>query len=511
MNMQPNYARGFPQAAQRSPATPRRGPPAPVGPAMPVPMPQHAVPPQYIPPQRNMPHPNDAVQRRSRKPTDKNIPDGIEDVIIGEGVQQYKSLRDLEKRLDASIVRKRLDIQDSISKTVKKYRTMRIWISNTVENQPWQTGAGQNGAAPGSNPGSGRYKVRIEGRLLDDDTDPTAPDHSEDEGENAEENGDTMEHDGQDAEKAKKPAAKRPKQRFSHFFKSITIDFDKSPSSNPEETKTISWTKPQLPANAVTLPPIAEFDSLQFSRASQENLNVTISLVRDEAPERYKLSKELAEVLDVEEETRSGIVLGIWDYIRAMGLQEDEEKRLVRCDHRLRAIFGRDQMFFPQIPESIGPHTSPLDPIKLPYTIRVDEDFHKDPTPTVYDIQVAVEDSLRAKMLALTQNPQYTAGLRQIAALDDQLALIVQALTHSRAKHSFYTALSKDPATFLRRWVNSQRRDLETILGEATRGGGEDGSGPEFRRGGAESVWDTQVAREAVRYMLAKPEAAAAR
>jgi hypothetical protein len=29
MSMQPNYARGFPQAAQRSPATPRRGPPAP--------------------------------------------------------------------------------------------------------------------------------------------------------------------------------------------------------------------------------------------------------------------------------------------------------------------------------------------------------------------------------------------------------------------------------------------------------------------------------------------------
>ncbi|KAF7176777.1 hypothetical protein CNMCM7691_003937 [Aspergillus felis] len=510
MSMQPNYARGFPQAAQRSPATPRRGPPAP-GPAMPVPMPQHTVPPQYIPPQRNMPHPNDAVQRRSRKPTDKNIPDGIEEVIIGEGIQQYKSLRDLEKRLDASIVRKRLDIQDSISKTVKKYRTMRIWISNTVENQPWQTGAGENGAVPGSNPGSGRYKVRIEGRLLDDDSDPTAPDDSDDEGENAEENGDAMEHDGQAAEKPKKSAAKRPKQRFSQFFKSITIDFDKSPSSNPEETKTISWTKPQLPANAVTLPPTADFDSLQFSRASQDNLNVTISLVRDEAPERYKLSKELAEVLDVEEETRSGIVLGIWDYIRAMGLQEDEEKRLVRCDHRLRAIFGRDQMFFPQIPESIGPHTSPLDPIKLPYTIRVDEDFHKDPTPTVYDIQVAVEDPLRAKMLALTQNPQYTAGLRQIAALDDQLALIVQALTHSRAKHSFYTALSKDPATFLRRWVNSQRRDLETILGEATRGGGEDGSGPEFRRGGTESVWDTQVAREAVRYMLAKPEAAAAR
>lgn len=169
-------------------------------------------------------------------------------------------------------------------------------------------------------------------------------------------------------------------------------------------------------------------------------------------------------------------------------------------------------MFFPHIPDSIGPHTSPLDPIKLPYTIRIDEAFQKNPVPTVYDIRVAVEDRLRTRMLALTQNPQYTTGLRQITLLDEQLALIIQTLTHSRARHAFYGALSKDPATFLRRWLSSQRRDLETILGDASRGGGDgDGSGPEFGRGGKNGVWDTPVAREAVRYMLAKPEAVAAR
>lgn len=171
-------------------------------------------------------------------------------------------------------------------------------------------------------------------------------------------------------------------------------------------------------------------------------------------------------------------------------------------------------MFFPQIPDSIDPHTSPLEPIKLPYTIRVDQDFHNQspsPTPTIYDIRIATEDPLRSKMLSITQNPHYVTGLRQIALLDDQLALIMQTLTQARAKHAFYTALSKDPANFVRRWVNSQRRDLEVILGEATRGGGEDGSGAEFRRGGKDGVWDSVVAREAVRYMLARPEAAAAR
>lgn len=109
-------------------------------------------------------------------------------------------------------------------------------------------------------------------------------------------------------------------------------------------------------------------------------------------------------------------------------------------------------------------------------------------------------------MLALTANQQYAVSLRQISALDDQLSLVIQGLLHSKARHSFYTALSKDPAMFIRRWLSSQRRDLETILGEANRGGGEDSSAPEFRRGGPNGVWDTPVAREAVRYILAKPD-----
>ncbi|KAJ6020935.1 hypothetical protein N7540_006439 [Penicillium herquei] len=464
---------------------------------MPVAMPQHAVPAQYMPAQRAVQHVPE-VPRRARKPTDKNMPDGIEDVVIGESVQQYKNLRELEKRLDSAVVRKRLDIQDSISRTSKKYRTMRIWITNTVENQPWQ--------GPGNNPGSGRYKVRIEGRLLDDNTDSASDD--DDEGAQGDANkDDAMDEDKDEADESKESASKKSAQRFSHFFKSVTVDFDKPANAIPDEVKPVAWAKPQVPPNTTSAPPNAEFDSIQFTRASQENLNVTVSLVQDESQERFKLSKELAEVLDVEEETRSGIVLGIWDYIRAMELQEDEEKRTVRCDHRLRSIFGREQMFFPQIPESIAPHTSPIDPIKLPYTIRVDEEFHKDPTPTIYDIQVAVEDPLRAKMMALMQNPQYTTGMRQISALDDQVALIVQALTHSRARHSFFTSLSNDPANFVNRWVNSQRRDLETILGDVNSGG--DANGAEFRRGGDASVWDSTVAREAVRYMLAKPDAAA--
>ncbi len=155
--------------------------------------------------------------------------------------------------------------------------------------------------------------------------------------------------------------------------------------------------------------------------------------------------------------------------------------------------------------EYLTPHLRPLPPIKLPYTIRVDEAFHKaDPQPTIYDVRVAVDDPLRGKLLPFIQNPQYATMLRDVASLDEQLATLVQAVAHSKAKHTFLQSMSGDPVGFVRGWLSSQKRDLEVIMGEATRGGGEDASGDEWRRGGRDSVWATANARESVNVLLAK-------
>ena len=61
----------------------------------------------------------EAAKKRASEPTDKNLPDGVEDVIIGDGVQRYKELRDVERRLDATMTRKRLDIRENVDRNVK--------------------------------------------------------------------------------------------------------------------------------------------------------------------------------------------------------------------------------------------------------------------------------------------------------------------------------------------------------------------------------------------------------
>jgi len=63
---------------------------------------------------------NELAKRRSRKPTDKAMPEGIEDTTIDpELVALYSSLRAYERRLDATLARKRLDIIDNASRYLK--------------------------------------------------------------------------------------------------------------------------------------------------------------------------------------------------------------------------------------------------------------------------------------------------------------------------------------------------------------------------------------------------------
>lgn len=90
--------------------------------------------------------------------------------------------------------------------------------------------------------------------------------------------------------------------------------------------------------------------------------------------------------------------------------------------------------------------------------------------------------------------------------MNEQLALLVQKITNSKSKHTFFDALSRNPTEFIAKWLSSQKRDLEVISGEATRGGGEDASGDEWRRGGSESIWGSENVRESVNLLVGRPK-----
>ncbi|KAF2812638.1 uncharacterized protein BDZ99DRAFT_474776 [Mytilinidion resinicola] len=454
------------------------------------------------------------MKRQSRKPTDKNMPDGVENICIGDGVQRYRELREIERTMDATMMRKKLDIQDSVTRTqTPRYGTMRIWISNTAENQPWQNTSMDPDAFDFESETTATYRVKIQGRLLDEDADLGLEPEAGDEAAAEESDSNAME-DGDEATKKATPAT-RPKM-FSHFFKSVVVDFDRPKSLQPDGFTQIEWKRPENANNNPNAPPNmsaeANFSQLEFERKGDENINITVNLQRYENPERYRLSKPLAELLDTDEEDRAGVIMGIWEYVKSQGLQEDDDNRKIICDDRLREIFNSDTLFFPYLPNAIAPHLLALPPLQIPYTIRVDKDYISPSSdsgiqpsrPTVFDVQVALEDPLRPMISTMFRTQKHKDILETIAGMDENLTLIVQAISHSKAKHAFLTSMSKDPVNFVKRWISSQQRDIEVILGEAARGGGEDGVGEEWNRGGKESVWGSDLARESVALWLAR-------
>ncbi|KAL8932212.1 MAG: hypothetical protein Q9211_006454, partial [Gyalolechia sp. 1 TL-2023] len=265
------------------------------------------------------------AQRRASKPSDKNMPDGVDKLIVGDGVQQYKSMRDVERRLDAIIMRKRLDLLDKRHKGSRQYKTMRIWISNTVDLQPWQGKGEDEEMYDFSGSSEGIYRMKIEGRLLDDKDDDLSDDGDSD-AEQEERNGEAVEQDGNAVQKPITRAGARPKTKLSHFFKSITVEFDRNKNVQGDYATQIEWKRPQYD-NDAPLPPAADFDSLEFERKGDSDFNCTVHFYRDD--ERFLLSDPLAEILDSKEEDRESVISALWDYIKAMNLQQDDEKRAV--------------------------------------------------------------------------------------------------------------------------------------------------------------------------------------
>lgn len=208
-----------------------------------------------------------------------------------------------------------------------------------MEDQFWQTnGVGIDSFDFSSNLESS-YRVKIEGRLLDDEEEVGSNEEEPKAGDN-EADGDKMDTDTPSKPKPKSAPAKHgQRSRLSHFFKALTVDFDRPRSDRQSADTSVEWKKPdRTPAGAGNLPAMADFDEITFKRNGDENTNITVNLFRHEDPERFELSPDLAEVVDMREATRQEAVMALWEYIKLMKLQEDEEKRNFRCDELLRRV-----------------------------------------------------------------------------------------------------------------------------------------------------------------------------
>ncbi|KAE9415323.1 hypothetical protein Angca_007658, partial [Angiostrongylus cantonensis] len=114
--------------------------------------------------------------------------------------QAYMDLLAFEQKLDATITRKKLDIQESLKRPQKVKKRLRIYISHTFIAGKEPEKEGEEGSVP-------MWELRVEGRLIEDQV-----------------NGSTAASGHSTPAPAARPL---PKKKFSSFFKSLVIELDK--------------------------------------------------------------------------------------------------------------------------------------------------------------------------------------------------------------------------------------------------------------------------------------------
>ncbi|XP_028606180.2 SWI/SNF-related matrix-associated actin-dependent regulator of chromatin subfamily D member 3 isoform X3 [Podarcis muralis] len=357
---------------------------------------------------------------KRRKMADKILPQRIRELVPES--QAYMDLLAFERKLDQTIMRKRVDIQEALKRPMKQKRKLRLYISNTFN--PAKSDADDSDGSIAS------WELRVEGKLLDD--------------------------------------LSKQKRKFSSFFKSLVIELDKdlygpdnhlvellhtgskSPSSYPLRTKVcFLWHR---------TPTTQETDGFQVKRPGDVSVRCTLLLMLDYQPPQFKLDPRLARLLGIHTQTRSAIIQALWQYIKTNKLQDSHDKEYINCDKYFQQIFDCPRLKFSEIPQRLTNLLLPPDPIVINHIISVDPNDQK--KTACYDIDVEVEDPLKGQMSSFLLS---TANQQEITALDNKIHETIESINQLKIQRDFMLSFSKDPKGYIQDLLRSQSRDLKVM------------------------------------------------
>ncbi|SCU89137.1 LADA_0E13872g1_1 [Lachancea dasiensis] len=412
------------------------------------------------------------------QPTDAYIPPYLATQV--PELESFKELLEAERKIDIYINRKKIDLYQSVSQwnTLKQEsqekQYLRIFISNIAENQAWQTQ--EAGVEPS-------WTLRVEGRLLNsqDVADPQRP-------------------------------------KFSTFLQGIAVDFtepqdttvggaaasENGQSSAPQEPHQPGQPQhsqqPQAPQQ--NQPPSivewhfdpanpADFDGLDIKRDGSHNIECKIVIQpRGTTGEWIQFSPELASIIGISRGTLHEAIYSLYKYIllndllssgesevasngqQAQGQSNNTngERTIVKTDKYLAVLFPEERSFFKlgEIPALINRHVSPLPPIKIDYTVRVDKASTYGETVLDVEVPAKVNDEVAQQgMSLLSELNQLSTTLEpQMQQLNQEINILQLQLNSSANKYQFFQKLANDPVPMLEEYIQSSSRALKILSGD---------------------------------------------
>jgi len=345
---------------------------------------------------------------KKKKVKDKVITQQVVELVPES--QAYMDLLAFENKLDSTIMRKRLDIQEALKRPIKQKRKLRVYISTNLYSQKTDENE-ETAAVP-------QWEIRVEGKLLED---PSGP----------------------------KDIAPKQKRKFSSFFKNLVIELDRDLYG--PDNHLVEWHR-----TATT----QETDGFQVKRpvVGDKEVKCTIFLMLDYQPPQFKLDERLARVLGIHTQTRPVIVNALWQYVKNNSLQDSNEREYINNDRYLKQIFDCDRMKFCEIPQRLQKLLNPPDPIIIQHNIKIIGQDGK--RATCYNIDVEIDDSLREMMQSFLLS---TASQQEITALDSKIHETVEGINQLKVQRDFFLSFSNDPQKFINDWLYSQSKDLKVM------------------------------------------------
>jgi len=373
---------------------------------------QHGQNPANLQPGPNVQNP--AQNPLKRRAGDKNLPDDIS-ILVPES-KSFKSLLDIEKKIDKQISWKRLEIQETLKRPLKSKRKLRVFI--TTHYQPGKRTTVPDAAGNVQN-AQGTWELRVEGRLTD--------------------------KKGAGNEQAEKDHNK--KRKFSSFFQSLVIELDKD-IYGPDQ-HLVEWHRERQNN---------ETDGFQVKRPGDKDVRCTMLFMMYHEPQKCKLDISLARLLGLSMGTRAEVLYCLWNYIRLNKLQDPVEKDWLNLDPYLTRVFNSPRIKFNEIPQRITALLTKPDPIVIHQRIKCDPNEPK--KTAMYDLDVDVDDITNNNMKHFLNS---TNNNEKLNKLDNQIYDILASLKNAKLKHEFFDEFSLDPQRFIDKWLASQSMDLKTV------------------------------------------------
>lgn len=410
------------------------------------------LPPLVQPPTAEAPtaisQPQTATPSVSYTPTDTNIPPSLYEKV--PNLEAYKKLQDVERNIDWLIAQKGLDFQSvqvasaQPSNLKKEYGTLRVFIYNTCEHQPWQKTEGELS-----------WTLHVEGRFIPD--------------------AENFEYE---------------KMKMSSFLVGLSIEIVPNsdyPALQNSPQNIIEWRDEQNGASQWL------FDGVNVKRAGVFNIKTKIALLTKDYTYKLALLPQMAQFTGKAEALQQELVYLIWQYVLYKDLfkkaesfstvaavsassmssmsapEEESDLATIRSDETLKDLLGVDAFTFKDVYKLIQQHVRPRLPIVIDYEVCTTK------STTLGDVVVDIPMEMPLSMSKVEREiiDENKKVFENVAKIDETVRLLNQrillgvvALQNANSRETFYRELSKDPVNFLKKWLELQLETLKALKSE---------------------------------------------